>query len=161
MIRVGAGSGHPGDDLRGAAEVLADGVDYLGFECLAEVTLAAMVAEHERDERLGYSPTLRAAAELFLPAALEGRTKIITNGGGHNPLGATRLIRETARDLGIEGLRLGTVVGADLMGQMAQLLAAGEEFRNIDTGEPLDSLDGLIFATSYLGAYPVADALAQ
>jgi hypothetical protein len=35
----------------------------------------------------------------------------------------------------------------------------GLRLPNLDTGEPLDSLDGLVFATAYLGAYPVVEAL--
>ena len=56
-VRLGGGQGFYGDGVQPVADVLAAGVDYLVCEALAELTLAILQKDRQRDESLGYTAT--------------------------------------------------------------------------------------------------------
>ena len=79
--------------------LLAEGVDYLCLEALAELTLAILQKDRQRDETRGYTRDLPAYLARALPFVADGRTKIITNAGGINPdRGGARRGRDRAHD---------------------------------------------------------------
>ena len=160
-LRIGAAQGFSGDDPRGLEEIIVDGVDYICCEALAEITLTTMYRERQRDERAGYARDVVDVANTALPVVAAGTSRLITNAGALNPLGARAAVAEVARRQGIDGLRVGVVLGADLTARLDELVHAGADLRNLDTGEALDSRDGIEFAAAYLGAYPIVDALEQ
>jgi len=94
---------------------------------------------------------------------VDGRTKIITNAGGINPAAAAHAAVETARQLGMTGVTIATVVGDDLLGRLDALQGEhGQAFTHNDTGESFGAFAGPpLLASAYLGARPIADALAQ
>jgi hypothetical protein len=65
--------------------------------------------------------------------------------------------------MGISGLRVATVLGDDLMTRLDSLRGETTSgLTNLDTGEPFDALPAPpLFASAYLGAFPIAEALAQ
>ena len=107
-VRIGAAQGFSGDDLRGTREIVEDGVDYICCDALAEITLTSMFRERRSDETAGYARDVAAVAELALPA-VAGGARLITNAGALNPLGARDAVARVARQLGLDGLRLGLV----------------------------------------------------
>lgn len=161
MIRIGAGAGFSGDDLRGAREVIDDGVHYLCCEVLAETTLQHMYEARRSQPDAGYATDLEPFAEIVLPAVAQGRTRVITNGGAHNALGARRAVKQVAQGLGVTGIRLAAVTGADLTDAIPRLLEGGERFPHLNDGRDLPSADGLTFAAAYLGAAPIVQALEE
>ena len=161
-VSVAGGQGFYGDTPSAADALLAEGVDYLCLEALAELTLAILQKDRQRDETRGYTRDLPAYLTRALPFVADGRTKVITNAGGINPAGAARAAIDTARALGVTGITIATVVGDDLLPRLGALHADGEAFAHLDTGEPFDALPAPpVFASAYLGARPIADALAQ
>ena len=93
-IRIGSGAGYSGDRIEPAVELAEKGdIDYLGFECLAERTIA--LAQQERLARpdAGYDPLLVARFEAVLPVCAARRIRIITNMGAANPLAAAERVR--------------------------------------------------------------------
>jgi hypothetical protein len=142
-IRLGGGQGFYGDGHAPVADLLAAGVDYLVCEALAELTLAILQKDRQRDESLGYTRDLPLYVAAAVPYLLEGRTKFITNAGGINPIAAGNALVATLRQHGVSGLTVATVVGDDIRPHAAQL------------GLPDDTL----FANAYLGAAPIVDAL--
>src|ERR1700738_3200776 len=96
-VRLGGGQGFYGDGAARGADVLAAGVDYLVCEALAELTLAILQKDRQRDESLGYTRDLPGYLRMALPAILEGRTRLITNAGGINPIAAGRAAIYAAR----------------------------------------------------------------
>jgi hypothetical protein len=146
-VRLGGGQGFYGDGHEPVADLLEAGVDYLVLEALAELTLAILQKDRQRDEALGYTRDLPAylhAAAPFLDGSGAG-TKVITNAGGINPVAAGRAAVEALRAAGAHGLRVATVVGDDVRSHAGELGLA----------------DGALFANAYLGARPIVDALAQ
>ena len=53
------------------------------------------------------------------------------------------------------------VLGDDVYGRLDEFLAKGYEMRDMDTGEPLATIrDRILSANAYIGAFPLAEALA-
>ena len=152
--------------------MLEAGVDYLCLEALAELTLAILQKDRQRDEQLGFTRDLPAYLKLALPFVASGRTKVITNAGGINPVAAGRAALATARELGLGGLKIATVVGDDLTGRLDELARAADSARtprpgqlaNLETGERWSGFPkpgDVLFASAYLGARPIVEALEQ
>jgi hypothetical protein len=161
-VVVAGGQGFYGDTPTAVDALLAEGVDYLCLEALAELTLAILQKDRQRDEARGYTRDLPAYLERALPFVADGRTKVVTNAGGINPTAAAKAAIETARGMGMTGLTIATVVGDDVLGRLDALHAAGQAFAHLDTAESFDAFPGPpLFASAYLGARPIADALAQ
>ena len=160
-VRVGGGQGFYGDTPRSVAGLLDAGVDYLCLEALAELTLAILQKDRQRDEARGFTRDLPAYLEAALPAVAGGHVKLITNAGGINPAAAARATIATARELGLSGIRVATVLGDDLVPHLDEL-AAGGGLPNLESGAPFSSFPGpVLFAAAYLGARPIVDALAR
>jgi hypothetical protein len=162
-VVVAGGQGFYGDTPTAVDALLAEGVDYLCLEALAELTLAILQKDRQRDESRGYTRDLPAYLFRALPFVADGRTKVITNAGGINPTAAAHAAIDTARKLGVSGVTIATVVGDDVLTRLGALHSeAGQPFAHLDTGEPFDAFPGPpLFASAYLGARPIVDALAQ
>jgi hypothetical protein len=143
-VRLGGGQGFYGDGIGPVADLLGSGIDYLVCEALAELTLAILQKDRQRDESLGYTRDLPRYVGAVLPHVVSGRTRFITNAGGINPIGAGRAVKTALRDHGVAGITVATIVGDDVRPQADTI------------GLPADTL----FANAYLGARPIADALA-
>ena len=155
-IRIGAGAGYAGDRIEPAIELAEKGrLDYLVFECLAERTIALAQQEKRKDPSRGYDPLLSERMRKVLEPCRAGGVKIVTNAGAANPVAAAEMVREIARALGLAGLRVAAVTGDDVLGQLEGSLRIQE------TGGTLADLgDRVISANAYIGAQPVAEALA-
>ena len=162
-VVVAGGQGFYGDTPTAVDALLAEGVDYLCLEALAELTLAILQKDRQRDEARGYTRDLPAYLARALPFVADGRTKVITNAGGINPAAAAHAAIDTARKLGVTGIKIATVVGDDVLARLPALHAErGQAFAHIDTGATFDTFPGSpLFASAYLGARPIVDALAQ
>jgi hypothetical protein len=162
-IRIGNGQGFWGDNVDAPVELLRGGpIDYIGMDYLAEVTLSIMMRQKLKDPRLGYATDFIGFIRRVLPEARERNIRILANAGGLNPRACREKIFEVARELGVTGLRVGVVEGDDIFPRMRELIAAGHEMRNMDSGEPLAPVvDRMMAANAYLGARPVVEALRQ
>jgi hypothetical protein len=161
-VTVAGGQGFYGDTPVAVDALLTEGVDYLCLEALAELTLAILQKDRQRDETRGYTRDLPAYLARALPYVADGRTKVVTNAGGINPAAAARAAIETARSLDITGITIATVLGDDLLSRLDALQSEGEDFAHLDTGAPFESMPAHpVFASAYLGARPIVDALAQ
>jgi hypothetical protein len=162
MLRIAGGQGFYGDTPAAVDALLADGVDYLCLEALAELTLAILQKDRQRDETRGYTRDLPAYLARALPYVATGRTKVVTNAGGINPHAAARAAVETARQMGVTGIKIATVVGDDVLARLPALHEAhGQPFVHADTGEDYAAFAGPpLFASAYLGAKPIVEALA-
>ena len=120
-VVVAGGQGFYGDTPTAVDALLAEGVDYLCLEALAELTLAILQKDRQRDESRGYTRDLPAYLARALPFVADGRTKIITNAGGINPAAAAHAAIETARQLGVTGITIATVLGDDVLTRLDRL----------------------------------------
>ena len=160
-VRIAGGQGFYGDTPTAVDALLHDGVDYLCLEALAELTLAILQKDRQRDEARGYTRDLPLYLARALPFVADGKTKIVTNAGGINPAAAAHVAMETARQLGVSGVSIATVVGDDVLARLRVLHDEREQtFAHLDTGDPFSAFRGpALFASAYLGARPIVEAL--
>lgn len=136
IVRIGAGSGFWGDALDPALELLEHGrLDYLSFDFLAELTMALLQRMRAKNPLAGYVPDVIDYMRATMPMARETGTKLISNGGGVNPMAAGRAIVNVAREQGLSGVKVGIIEGDDILHRLGELLANGIPLVNMDTGE--------------------------
>jgi hypothetical protein len=160
--RIGSAQGFYGDDVTRALPMIVGGhVDVVCFEALSELTLAILQKDKLANPKRGYTFDLRMIAQKILPEAFKRKIPLITNGGGLNPQAAAEMVRETAAQMGLTGLKVAAVSGDDVLARLSELQAAGEELRHMETGEKLADAANQNFVTAnvYLGAAPIVEAL--
>src|SRR5256712_10327114 len=161
-IRIAAGQGFWGDLPDAPVRQVEDGsIDYLMLDYLAEVTMSIMQKQKARDPDAGYARDFVPLMKQILPACVERNIRVTANAGGVNVEGCAAAVRDVARELGLGGkLRIGIVTGDNIRDRIDDLLARGIELRNMDTGEPLATVqDRIQSANAYLGAAPIVEAL--
>src|SRR5690606_642064 len=169
-IRIGNGAGFWGDNLDAPIRLAEKGaLDFLTLEYLAELTLSILAHQKRADPEAGYVGDFPATvARLVSVLKSQPGLRIVTNAGGLHPAACAR---ETARSRAAGGLGdavVAWVAGDDLLPRLAELSAAGEEFRHFDTGAALpgfgaasgeDRRGAVVSANAYLGAAPICEAL--
>lgn len=155
-IRIGSGAGYSGDRIEPAVELTEHGnLHYLGFECLAERTIALAQSERLRDPDAGFDPLLVARMEVVLrPCAARG-VRIVTNMGAANPVGAAKAIAGVARRLGLFGLKIAAVGGDDVL----SVLAGGHYPLLERPGTVAELGDRVVSANAYMGVAGIVEAL--
>lgn len=162
-IRIASGQGFWGDLLTAPFDQVTKGtIDYMMMDYLAEVTMSIMQKQKRKDPKLGYAKDLVELFEQILPICVEKNIKVITNGGGVNPVACSEAILSVANKLGIRKLKIGVVLGDDILDRIDELHSNGIELKNMETGESLDAVrDRLQTANVYFGAFPIVEALKQ
>jgi hypothetical protein len=155
-IRIGSGAGYSGDRIEPALELAEKGdIQYLVFECLGERTVALAQQARMKNPDTGYDPLLEERMRAVLPVCAAKGIKIVTNMGAANPLAAARKTASLARSMGLS-LKIAAVTGDDVLAACRQSDLPIMEF---DGG--ISQLGNrLISANAYLGAGPMAEALA-
>jgi hypothetical protein len=163
QIRVGNGAGFLGDNLDAPRRLVESAsLDYLTLEYLAELTLSILARQREKDPHAGYADDFLTVLRSLLPAIqTQPRLKVVTNAGGMNPVACARAAAAVLTEAGLADVPIGVITGDDLLPRLAELQAAGCELTNLDTRQPLSSLeDEVVSANAYLGAGEIAAALA-
>ncbi len=160
-VYIGCGAGFAGDRFDAAVPIVkalaeVKGERFLIYEVLAERTLAIAQRLKRENPAQGYSPFLDIYLPLVLADCHRHGIRIVTNMGAANPLGAARRVHALARELGIRGLKVAAVTGDDLLATLSEQDIRREP---IIEGIALDDRP-IVAANAYLGARPVADALA-
>lgn len=163
VVRVGGGSGMWGDDLDAPRRLVEGGpLDYLMLDFLAEVTMSVLQRQKEKDPQQGWARDIVGILESVLPAVRDRGVKVLANAGGVNPRACGEAVRAMLHRAGAGQVRVAVVTGDDLLPRVDALIAAGHEFRHMETGAPLASVrDRLVSANAYIGSAPLADALAN
>jgi len=162
LVRVAAGQGFWGDWLEAPRRQVEGGeIDYLMLDYLAEVTMSILQKQKERDPKLGYARDFIGAIESIISSIAERGVRVVANAGGVNPPACADAVRAVAQKAGFGNrVRVGVVTGDDLLPRLDELLAAGHELRNMDTGAALESVrDRVLSANAYIGSVPIVEAL--
>ena len=161
-VYIGCGAGFSGDRFDASLPIVKEfkkinAPKYLMFEVLAERTLAIAQQFRLKNPEEGYSPFLDSYIGPILDDCLENDIKIISNIGAANPIGAAKRIIEISKKQNTRKPKIGVVVGDDLLEYMSDA-----EILDSPTMEGLDfSNNNITAANVYLGAQPIADALAK
>lgn len=156
-VRIGGASGFWGDSMLGAPQLVNSGrIDYLVFDYLAETTMAILAAAKAKRPEAGYATDfVDIVMKSVLPEVMRRGIKVVANAGGINPHSCARALRELAGQQG-QSPRIAVVDGDDVSDQMALLHGSGKT--DMFSGETVPPK--VLSANAYLGAFPVARALA-
>ena len=159
-VRIAGGLGFYGDSWRPIrASIERGNVQYVASDHLAELTLAILQKDRQRDPNLGYTRDLVPMLAELLPIAIPRGIKFILNAGGLNPLAAREVLLSALRKFGLK-LKVGVVLGDAVQERFAELREAGVSLAHMDTGEDIATVrDRIVFASAYLGARPLVEAL--
>lgn len=157
IVRIGGASGFWGDSMVAAPQLVHQGrLDYLVFDYLAETTMAVLAAARARNPEMGYATDfVELAMKPVLGEVKRQGIKVVSNAGGINPHGCASALRAMAEAEGIL-LRIAVIEGDDVSGLIPALRGRGAT--DMFTGEQLP--DKVLSANAYLGAAPIAAALA-
>lgn len=161
-IRIGNAQAFWGDSPAAALELVQSDpdLDVVTLDYLSELSLAIMAAQRKRDPGLGYACDIIDVVKDLAPIWRSGRSlRLITNGGGLNPLGCAEACRNTLKTLGLKHIHVAAVDGDDVL----KILLENPDnplFCHSETGEPLSNIaPSLATANAYLGASRIAEAL--
>lgn len=156
MIRIANGQGFWGDWLDAPERLVSRGpIDYLTLDYLAEVTMAVLQKQRQKDSSLGYARDFPPLIAQLATKLREIGIRVLANAGGLNPVACGRELRRLAPTL-----KVAVVLGDDVLDRIDEFSAKGLPMANMDTGAPLASIRSQILsANAYLGAFPLADAL--
>ena len=160
-IRIASGQGFWGDLIDAPYHQVTKGeIDYLVMDYLAEVTMSILQKQKNKNPSLGYARDIPDLMKRILPFIKEKKIKVITNGGGVNPVACAKAVILIAKELHIKDLKIGVVLGDDIRDRVDEIFFSGCELNNMDTGESIKYVkDKLLSANVYFGAFPVVDAL--
>ncbi|HVO47359.1 MAG TPA: acyclic terpene utilization AtuA family protein [Steroidobacteraceae bacterium] len=161
-VRIGAGLGFYGDSwLPVRASIERGEVRYIGSDHLAELTLAILQKDRAKDPAAGFTRDLVPMLSTLWPLAQPRGVKFVLNAGGLNPLGARDALVAAFKAKGWNA-RIAVVTGDSVTDRIDELRAAGQPLAHLDSGADIASVrERLVFANAYLGARPIADALAK
>ncbi|WP_291008885.1 acyclic terpene utilization AtuA family protein [Hydrogenophaga sp.] len=159
-VRIGAGLGFYGDNWEPvAASIERGGVQFIASDHLAELTLAILQKDRQRDPGLGYARDLVPMLLRLWPLMRERGVRFVCNAGGLNPAGAAQALLAAFMTKGWRA-RVAVVRGDDVLPQLLQADAPATDFAHLFTGEPVAGVrEQLVFANAYLGAEPIVRAL--
>ena len=160
-VRITSGLGFYGDNWVPVQAAIEHGdVQYVCSDHLAELTLAILQKDRQKDPAAGYARDLLPMMTQLWPAAASRGVKFILNAGGLNPQAAALALQQLFAAKGWRA-RVAVVMGDNLLDQIDALQAQGEALMHMDTGAAFDTVRAdLVFANVYLGAQPIAKALA-
>jgi hypothetical protein len=157
MIRIANGQGFWGDWLEAPVRLVEQGpIDYLILDYLAEITMSIVQKQKQADPNLGYARDFPPLIGRIAKQIRDRGVRVLANAGGVNPVACAREVLKLAPEL-----KVAVVLGDDIYNRIDRLLGMGVEMRNMDTNEPLSVIrDRISSANVYIGAFPLAEALA-
>jgi len=159
MVRIGCYSAAWGDSEMSAPQLLEGGrLKYLVGDLLAEVTMAILAGKKAKDPSKGYATDFVFMMARNMKEIKRQGVKVVVNAGGINCEACRDAVLAHAKKQGID-LKVGIVVGDDLMARQDELRAAGT--REMFSGNSFPEKTAMMSCNAYLGAFPIAEALAQ
>jgi hypothetical protein len=155
-VRIGGAGGFWGDSNAAMTQLVRQGrVDYIIHDYLAELTMAILAKQRQKDANAGYATDLvtQQLPPVLKEIAAKG-IRIVTNAGGINPRACAAALRKLIDEQGLR-LSVGIVEGDDLKPIEGKLRdkKTVEMFSGAALPEKISSMN------AYIGAFPVAAAL--
>lgn len=158
VVRIGGGSAYFADSALGVPQLLAAGnLDYLVFDYLAEASMGMLGRIKQADPAATYPPDfLNVHVGPHLDDIARQGIKVVANAGALDPVALVQAVEAKIAEAGLS-LKVAAVTGDDLMSEADELRREG--YRDMFTGSPFP--DDLLTCNAYLGAFPIAAALAS
>ncbi len=147
VVRIGGASGFWGDSSVAVPQLVRRAhVDYLTFDYLAELTMSILAGARAKDPSAGWAKDfVTVALDGMLPEIAGRGIRVLSNAGGVNPRACAAALAAAAEAAGVS-LRIAVVEGDDVLARARAERA---------------SPHALLSANAYLGAFPIAAALAR
>ena len=158
-VKIGGAGGFLGDTSVAAPQLLrVPGLDYLILDYLAEATMAPLGQLKRARPEEGYARDFTdwIWKDNLRQLKTQG-VRLVTNAGGVNPLACRTRMEAIAAEAGLS-FRIAVVTGDDLASQIDAF--ARDQIAEMFSGRPFPSPDKVWTANAYLGAAPIAAALA-
>ncbi len=158
VIRIGGATASFSDTALSVPQLLAGGkLDYLIFDYLAEGSMGIFGRMQAADPSAGYGTDfLTVHVGPYLHEIAAQGVKVVANAGGVNPSGLAAALERMVKDKSLS-LTIAYVEGDDLRDRIPALRATGHRDMFVGTEFP----DKIVSANAYLGAFPIAAALAK
>jgi hypothetical protein len=158
VLRIGGASGFWGDAARATPQLIkSEGLDYIVYDYLAEITMSIMARARAKDDSRGYAlDFISAAMKPNLAQIAERGIKVISNAGGVNPEACAKALENVVSELGLD-LKIACVTGDDLLTRSEELREKG--VTEMFSADPFPAAEKLLSINAYLGAFPIAKAL--
>src|SRR5256885_15444878 len=155
-VRIAGGLGFYGDSWRPIkASIERGNVQYVASDHLAELTLAILQKDRQRDPNLGYTRDLVPMLAELLPIAMPRGVKLVLNAGGLNPMMAREVLLGALKKFGLK-LKVGVVLGDAVQERLDELQEAGGSLAHMETGGDIAHIrERPGFGSAYLGARPL------
>src|SRR6476646_10699732 len=145
MIRIANGQGFWGDWLEAPVRLIEQGpIDFLALDYLAEITMSILQKQTQADPNSGYARDFPPLIGRIARQLRERNVSVIANAGGVNPTACAHAVLKAA-----PGLKVAVVHGDDVFDRIDEFRAKG-----------YDLCDNILSANAYIGAFPLAEALA-
>ncbi|MCD2114196.1 DUF1446 domain-containing protein [Rhodococcus rhodochrous] len=156
-LNIGSGSAYANDRLDTAAAMADSGrVTYMGFDCLAERTMALAQIRRMSDPDCGQDERIGALVPV-LKNFLASGGRVVGNFGAANPDAAAADFAAGLTHLGITGTRIGIIRGDDVRDTV---LAHDLDLPELGTTSRALG-ERIVSANAYIGADPVVECLQQ
>jgi hypothetical protein len=157
--RIGGASGYWGESAMATPQLLDAGVDYLVYDYLAEITMSIMARAHARDPAAGFAGDfISAVLKPHARAIAAQGVKVIANAGGVNPAACGEAARALIKEQGLD-LKVAVITGDNLLAELDAI--AAEAPTEMFTGAAFPDKEKIASINAYLGAFPIARALAE
>jgi hypothetical protein len=156
-VRLGAATGWARDRFGPAEDMVTRGeLNYICFDSMSEVTMsAAQVAKLEDPAVPGYDPYLEGRLSPIIRGCQENGTKIISNQGWLDPVGAAEKVLDIATDQGLSKIKVAAISGGVLTDRIADM-----GLRFLENNHAIEGYrDRIVSAETYLGAEQIVEAL--
>ena len=159
-IRIGGASGYWGESDMAVPQLLETrGLNVIVFDYLAEITMSILARARLKDPAKGYATDFVGdAMQPHLSEIARQGVKIISNAGGVNPQACAEAVRALLQRQGLD-LSVAVVLGDDIADRAEELAAEGRT--DMFSGATFPDPASLASINAYLGAFPIAAALAQ
>lgn len=158
-IKIGGATGFWGEtDMAMAQFLREEDLDYIVFDYLAEITMSIMARARASDPKLGYATDfVSTIVKPNLKRISGSGIKLISNAGGVNPEACGEALRAVITEAGLD-LKVVVITGDDLINDLDRLEAMNTS--EMFSGDAFPPKDKIASANAYIGAFPIAAALA-
>ncbi|MFK7843097.1 MAG: acyclic terpene utilization AtuA family protein, partial [Sphingorhabdus sp.] len=159
IIRIGGASGYWGESAMATPQLLDASVDYLVYDYLAEITMSIMARAHAKDPAAGFAGDfIGAVLKPHARTIAAQGVKVIANAGGVNPASCGEAARALIKEQGLD-LKVAVITGDNLLAKRDAIATAAPT--EMFTGAAFPDKDKIASINAYLGAFPIARALAE
>ena len=158
-IKIGGASGYWGESAMATPQLLqAKGIDYLVYDYLAEITMSIMARTKAKDPNKGYATDfVDLVIRLFADQITQKGVKIIANAGGTNPIACGEAVRAILKEKNLP-LKVAVITGDDILPSKVEI--SGKGHVDMFSGASFPDAEKVMSINAYLGAFPIAKALA-